>query len=187
VSEFGRLDVCVNAAGIPSVGPRAKSDGLEKGDVEGVLGVNLMGVWLCERAQIRQFLKQEMRDVSTGLPVKARGSIVNLGSLTSHQAIPALSPYIMAKHGVLGLSKADATDYGRDGIRINCICPGWIKTAMTESLWDSPQSDLVSGRAPMARWGHPEEVAYMVSFLLSDKASFMTGASICVDGGYSAS
>ncbi|CZR61244.1 related to dehydrogenase [Phialocephala subalpina] len=188
VKEFGRLDVCVNAAGISgSKADRGKGTAaLEKNNVEKVLGLNLMGVWICERAQIRQFLRQEARDVSTGLPLKTRGSIVNLGSLTSHRAIPNISPYIMAKHGVLGLCRSDALDYGKDGIRINCICPGWIKTGMTEDLWKGAHGDVVSGRAPMARWGHPEEVAYMASFLLSDKASFVTGASIAVDGGYSA-
>ncbi|KUJ20742.1 NAD(P)-binding protein [Mollisia scopiformis] len=187
VAEFGRLDVCVNAAGIPSAGPRVKIDELEKGNTEKVLELNLMGVWLCERAQIRQFLKQEMRHVSTGLPLKTRGSIVNLGSLTSHVAIPALSPYIMAKHGVLGLTKADAHDYALEGIRVNCICPGWIRTQMTSSLRDNPEvSEAVVTRAPMARWGHPEEIAFTASFLLSDKASFVTGASISVDGGYGA-
>ncbi|KAF8847995.1 NAD(P)-binding protein [Acephala macrosclerotiorum] len=189
VAEFGRLDVCVNAAGISS---GSRTDGgkgtaeLESESMERVLGLNLMGVWLCERAQIRQFLRQEARDVNTGLPLKTRGSIVNIGSLTSHRAIPNLSPYIMAKHGVLGLCRSDALDYGKDGVRINCICPGWIKTGMTEDLWKGAHSDLVTGRAPMARWGHPEEVGYMASFLLSDKASFVTGASISVDGGYGA-
>lgn len=123
----------------------------------------------------------------TGLPLKTRGSIINLGSLTSHLAIPALTPYIMAKHGVHGLTQADALDYAKEGVRVNCICPGWIKTAMTESLWSDPEvGDQVSGRAPMSRWGHPEEIAYMASFLLSDRASFVTGTSTPVDGGYMA-
>jgi len=148
-----------------------------------IVGVNMRGLWLCERAEIKQMLKQELRDVSTGLPVKTRGSILNVGSLTSHLAVPRLSPYIMAKHGVLGLTKADAVDYASEGIRVNAICPGWIKTAMTEPVWNM---DELVNRCPMRRWGLPDEIGFTSSFLLSDKASFITGASINVDGGYGA-
>ncbi|KAL2063088.1 hypothetical protein VTL71DRAFT_6160 [Oculimacula yallundae] len=187
VQEFGRLDVCFNAAGMG--GTMTGIAELEVGELDRVLGLNLRGVWLCERAEIRQFLKQEMRNVSTGLPIKTRGSIVNVGSLTSHFAIPTLSPYIMSKHAVLGLTKADAMDYSQQGIRVNCICPGWISTKMTSALVDGEMSEMgekIISRAPMNRWGHPQEVAFMASFLLSDKASFVTGASMNVDGGYSA-
>ncbi|CZT02415.1 related to dehydrogenase [Rhynchosporium agropyri] len=187
VAEFGRLDVCFNAAGMGGgFGGIAE---LEVSELDRVLELNLRGVWLCERAQIRQFLKQEMRAVNTGLPLQTRGAIVNVGSLTSHFAIPNLSPYIMSKHAVLGLTKADALDYGPQGIRVNCICPGWISTKMTSALVDGKMSQMgetVISRAPMSRWGHPEEIAYMTSFLLSDRASFVTGASMNVDGGYSA-
>jgi len=148
--------------------------------------LNLRGVWLCERAEIKEMMKQELRDVTTGLKLKTRGSIVNVGSLTSHVAIPNLTPYIMSKHAVLGLTKADALDYGKHGIRINCVCPGWIRTKMTKFLEGTAMEHVLIGRAPMNRWGMPEEVAYTVSFLLSDKASFMNGSDVAIDGGYRA-
>lgn len=98
VEAFGRLDFCVNAAGIaPKLSGIAE---METKELEKTLGVNLMGVWYCERAQIRQILKQEMRDLSTGLPFKTRGSIVNVGSICTFLAqAPGGSPYIMSKHG----------------------------------------------------------------------------------------
>ncbi|TVY58456.1 Levodione reductase [Lachnellula cervina] len=186
VEKFGRIDVCLNAAGI--AGKSAGVAELEVGDLDEVLGVNLKGVWFCERAQIRQFLKQEMRDLSTGLPFKTRGSIINVGSLISLRAIvPGLSSYTIAKHGVVGLTKQDAADYASQGIRVNCFCPGWIKTGIidlkpeTEKFYDSALA-----RVPMGRWGESEEVAYFASFVLSDKASFITGASLSIDGGLSA-
>lgn len=80
--------------------------------------------------------------LSTGLPIKTRGSIVNVGSLCSHFAIPNLNPYIMAKHGVLGLTKGDAMDYAPQGIRVNCICPGWIATKMTSELVDGAATEV---------------------------------------------
>ncbi|KAK0117578.1 hypothetical protein ONS95_011913 [Cadophora gregata] len=187
VEKFGRLDVCFNAAGM--AGGFSGIADMDVADMDKVLGLNLRGVWLCERAQIRQFLKQDERDVNTGLPLKTRGSIVNVGSLCSHFAIPTLTPYIMAKHGVLGLTRADAMDYATHGVRVNCICPGWIATKMTSALVDGEMIDMgnkVISRAPISRWGYPQEVAFMACFLLSDRASFVTGSSITVDGGYNA-
>jgi len=120
----------------------------------------------------------------TGLPLKTRGAIVNVGSLTTHIGLNGHSPYVMAKHAMLGLCKVDTVDYAEQGIRINCICPGWIKTAMTKYVWDGPLGPKMAARAPINRWGLPEEVAYAVSYLLSDKASFVTGTDVVIDGGY---
>jgi len=182
VEKFGKLDVCFNAAGIS--GETAKIADMSVDNLDRVLGINLRGVWLCERAQIRQMLKQDLRDLATGLPFKTRGSIVNVGSLSSHIGLNAINPYVMAKHGVLGLVKADTIDYAADGIRTNCICPGYIKTAMTKMLWDSAYVTRYSERAPMNRWGVPEEIAYTTAFLLCDRSSFIAGTSIDIDGGY---
>lgn len=81
-----------------------------------------------------RFVREINTKQSTGLPLQTRGSIVNVGSILSHLAIPGINPYVMAKHGVLGLTKADAMDYAKHGIRINCLVPGWIQTAMTAAL-----------------------------------------------------
>ncbi|TVY80757.1 Levodione reductase [Lachnellula suecica] len=185
VEKFGRLDFCFNAAGIS--GTNAGIADLTVEDLDKVLDINLKGVWLCERAQIRQMLKQEMRELSTGLPFKTRGSIINVGSLCSNNAVVSnLSPYTIAKHGVLGLTKQDALDYGSQGIRVNCFCPGWISTGMTAANVERQGFlDNYLSRVPMGRWGSPEEVAYVASFILSDKASFVTGSSITIDGGLS--
>jgi len=182
VSKFGRIDVCFNGAGVSGT-PKPITE-TTSADLDSVLDVNLKGVWYCERAQIRQMMKQDERDVVTGLPIKTRGAIVNPGSLASQIGLSTITPYVMAKHAVLGLTKTDTVDYAKYGIRVNCVCPGWIKTPMTEIVWNGPNSAAAAARAPMNRFGMPEEVAYTVSYLLSDKASFMAGATINVDGGY---
>ncbi|TVY42079.1 Levodione reductase [Lachnellula occidentalis] len=186
VEKFGRIDVCLNAAGI--AGKAAGLADLTVGDLDKVLDVNLKGVWLCERAQIKQFLKQEMRDLSTGLPFKTRGSIINVGSLLGLRAdVPGLSSYTIAKHGVVGLTKQDAIDYASQGIRVNCFCPGWIMTGIIDIQPETREYyDATIARVPMGRWGQSEEVAYFASFVLSDKASFITGTSLSIDGGLSA-
>ncbi|KAE9376999.1 NAD(P)-binding protein [Stipitochalara longipes BDJ] len=184
VGAFGRLDVCFNGAGI--AGSSAKTADMNSENLDTVLDVNLKGVWYCERAQIRQMLKQELRSVTTGLPLKTRGSILNVASIAGSLAISTVSPYVMSKHGVLGLTKTDAKDYAADGIRVNAISPGWVKTEINRKLWESPMGNTIAARAPMARWGLPEEIAYTASFLLSDKSTFITGVSVEVDGGYSA-
>ncbi|EPE29053.1 NAD(P)-binding Rossmann-fold containing protein [Glarea lozoyensis ATCC 20868] len=183
VDRFGRIDIAFLAAGISG-----SMEAFETSEVEAldkVLGVNLRGVWLCERAVVKVMLGQEERGLTTGLPYKTRGSIVNVGSVCSHiTMVPNLTPYVMAKHGLLGLTRSTAMDLGPKGVRVNCVSPGWIKTAMTKEGHENKEaSDASCARVPMGRWGSPEEVAYLATFLLSDKASYLTGGSYEVDGG----
>jgi len=181
VARFGRLDVCVNAAGFN--GERGVTTEQSTANLERVLGAMLMGLWWCERAQIRQFLRQEMRGLCTGLKHTTRGSIVNIGSIHSFRPKAGGSPYTMAKHGVLGLTRQDAHDYAKQGIRINCVCPGFIKTNIVpKENFESPAIDKALESIPIGRVGDPEEVAYLVSFLASDRASYITGAEMVVDG-----
>ncbi|CAD6448326.1 e4e9f6e0-4703-4032-9674-aba4dc2ba673 [Sclerotinia trifoliorum] len=184
IQKFGRIDICFNAAGV--LGKRTGTADAESVSLDNVLDVNLKGLWFCERAELRQFLKQEERDVCTGLPFKTRGSILNVGSIASHLGLPNSAPYAMSKHGVLGLTRTDSTNYASKGIRINCICPGFIHTPMVATfLGNEDEKSAILNRSPVVRLGLPEEVAYTAVFLLSDRASFITGAGIDVDGGWS--
>jgi len=185
VKQFGRLDVCCNAAGI--AGEANKTVEQSTGNMDNVLDLNLKGVWYCERAEIRQILKQEMRALTTGLPYTTRGSIINIGSVCSLRAIPHRSPYVMAKHGVLGLTRQDGLDYAAEGIRINCICPGFIRTnIVSQETWEGKSHTTMIAKTPMGRIGSPEEVAYLACFLASDKSSYITGTEVSIDGGYTA-
>ncbi|KAJ8070073.1 hypothetical protein OCU04_000469 [Sclerotinia nivalis] len=184
IQKFGRIDICFNAAGI--MGTLTGTTDADSVLLDKVLDVNLKGLWFCERAELRQFLKQEERDVCTGLPIKTRGSILNVGSIAGRFGLPNGGPYVMSKHGVLGLTRTDSTNYSSKGIRINCICPGWIDTPMIASVLENEdKKSTILTRTPLARLGLPEEVAYTAVFLLSDRASFITGAGIDIDGGWS--
>jgi NAD(P)-dependent dehydrogenase (short-subunit alcohol dehydrogenase family) len=175
VKAFGRLDCACNNAGIEGrIAPLADQS-VE--DFDQVLSINLRGVFLCLQAEIRKML--------TG-----GGAIVNLASVAGLIGFPGLSPYVATKHGVIGLTKNAALEYGKNGIRVNSICPGGIDTRMLDSLAEQSTGGVQSSHEmmdplhPIGRIGTPEEVAELIVWLCSTRASFVTGANIPVDGGY---
>lgn len=177
VSAFGRIDCAFNNAGVAprSVGPAGqRTHELTELSVARMLSVNLMGVFLCLKHEIAQMLAQG-----------GGGAIVNTSSIAGMIGLPMAAHYVAAKHGVVGLTKAAAMEYAEDGIRVNCINPGYIETPMTKETMETRFDDIMA-KVPMRRLGLPSEIAEAVVWMCSEKASFMTGASHLVDGGYCA-
>jgi NAD(P)-dependent dehydrogenase (short-subunit alcohol dehydrogenase family) len=176
VRAFGRLDVLVNSAGITARNVRAGADFEEVWDT--VIDVNLKGTYL-----MCWFAVPEMK--KTG-----GGAIVNLSSiigLVGHPLSDGFNPYPASKGGVLQLTKDLGINQAKFGIRTNCICPGFTRTAMTRGLTENPEMlAKLEALHPMGRLGEPEEIAKAALFLASDDASFITGAFLAVDGGYTA-
>lgn len=174
VAAFGRVDCAFNNAGIGGgvVGPRnQRLHEMERTSFDGMLAINLTGVFLCMKHEVMQMLAQ------------GGGAIVNTASIAGLIGLPTSAHYVAAKHGVVGLTKTAAMEYAQDGIRVNCVNPGYIVTPMTEETVRT-RLDALMAKVPMKRMGQPEEIAEAVVWMCSDKASFMTGASHVVDGGY---
>ena len=178
VEAYGRLDCAYNNAGVHSNEKNARTAEISEHDWDRVLDVNLKGVWLCMKYEILQMLKQ------------GGGTIVNASSIcgligTKKFILPA---YTASKHGVSGLTRAAAQEYARDGIRINAVAAGPIKTPMTERNFKPGQDREKIERemypVPLGRRGEPEEVGEAVVWLLSDASSFVTGNVMEVDGGW---
>src|ERR1700683_940700 len=175
VKAYGRLDCAFNNAGIGGA-QRTTADYSEE-EWDRIMAVNLKGVWLCMRAEIRQFLSQ-----------RSGGAIVNTASAAGLVASHSMPAYTAAKHGVVGLTKTAAIEYARSGIRINDVCPGIIDTPLVaDMIAQQPKLAGVLDRAePIGRKARPEEIGEAVAWLCSERASFVTGASISVDGGITA-
>lgn len=167
---FGRLDVAVNNAGIG--GPAAPTGEYPLDGWEKVIGVNLNGVFYGMRYQIPAMLKS------------GGGSIINMASILGQVGFAYSSAYVAAKHGVVGLTKNAAMEYATQGIRVNSVGPGFIRTPLLDKNLTEEQLTGITALHPIGRLGHPEEVAELVLWLASDKASFVTGSYYAVDGGY---
>src|SRR6266566_175705 len=173
VATFGRLDAAYNNAGVQNV--LAETADTAREDYDRVMGINLQGVWSCMKFELQQMRKQ------------GSGTIVNCSSLGGLVGGAERGIYHAAKHGVIGFTKSAALEYAARGIRINAICPGLIWTPMADQMVAAGQGEALKTMEksiPMARVGRPEEIADAVLWLCSDAASYVTGQSISVDGGF---
>jgi NAD(P)-dependent dehydrogenase (short-subunit alcohol dehydrogenase family) len=172
VERFGRLDVAFNNAGTEGVWVPIVRQSEE--DWDRTINTNLKGVWLCLKYEIKQMLRQG-----------GGGAIVNMASTMGLIGSAGAAAYSASKHGVIGLTKAAALETARSGIRINALCPAAIETSMSDRLFGAPQvHKAVVGRHPIGRFGKTTEVAEAVVWMCSDRASFMTGQSMVLDGGF---
>jgi len=171
VERFGRLDCAHNNAGIS--GPTALLHGIERADWDRTLAVNLTGIFLCMKHEIHQMLEQ------------GEGAIVNTSSGAGLVATPGMATYCASKHAILGLTKTAAVETAGSGVRVNAVCPGSTDTPMLRSMMalDPSIEKMILSSVPTGRLGEPHEVAEAVVWLCSDRAAFVSGDSLLVDGG----
>ena len=169
VAEFGGIDILVNNAGISSAVP-LEADGYDDAWAR-VLAVNLTAMTHTIRAALPYLRKS------------SSPRIINIASTEGLGATPGNSPYTAAKHGVIGLTRSLALEFGKEGITVNCICPGPIRTGMTAPIPEEMKQKYAHQRTALRRYGSPEEVAQMTLSFALPAASFLTGVAVPVDGG----
>ena len=171
--QVGGLDVLVNNAGVREIVPVLE---LSYEEWSRVINVNITGVFLCAQAFAREV-------IAAG----GTGAIVNLASTLGVMASPNRAAYTASKHAVTGLTKEMAMEFGEKGIRVNAVGPGVIRTPMTERYFQSEDyAETIRSIHALNRWGEPPEVAKAIAYLASDDASFVTGTTLLVDGGWTA-
>jgi len=176
VTKFGHLDLAVNNSGIANETATLAQSSTQK--YREMVDTNILGLYYCMKHEIDQMLRQ------------GAGAIVNLASIAGLNGIPWSGTYASTKHAVVGLTKSSALDHAAQGIRINAVAPGAIKTDILARQLDGGDEHFneatISAMHPMNRMGRPEEVANAICWLLSDEASFVTGHILNVDGGFQA-
>ena len=172
IARFGRLDYAFNNAGME--GEPAPTADCTAENWERTLAVNLTGVWLCMRAEIPRML------------AVGGGAIVNNSSVAGLVGFAGIPAYVVSKHGIVGLTKTAAIEYAPQGLRVNAVCPGVIDTEMVARFTHGDATALagLTGETPAARLGSPGEIAEAVVWLCSDRASFVTGQALGIDGGF---
>jgi len=177
IEAYGRLDCAFNNAGSGGNGGWVAE--IAEEDWDKTIDGFLKSVWLCMKYEIREML-------NPGQANNASRAIVNSSSVDGQRAFPWDPVYSAAKHGVLGLTKSAAMQYAREGIRINAVCPGWIRTPPVEGMLErDPQAEArMVQHQPIGRLGEAQEVAQAVVWLCSDRASLVVGTALAVDGGY---
>ncbi len=171
VDTYGRLDCAINNAGIEGI--IAKTADCTEENWDRIISINLKGVWLCMKYEILEMRKH------------GSGSIVNTASVAGLVGFQGMPAYCASKGGIIQLTKVAALEYAKDGIRVNAVCPGVIRTPMVERVTGGkPEAEAqFTAMEPMGRMGAPEEIAESVVWLCSDAASFVTGHPMVVDGG----
>ncbi|MFA0084039.1 SDR family NAD(P)-dependent oxidoreductase [Vibrio breoganii] len=172
VKHFGGLDIAFNNAGISGDGHTIAAE-QDMALSDKVFEVNLRGVQLAMNAQIKYFLANNVESPA----------IINTASIAGNVALPFSAPYVASKHAVVGLTKAYAVDYARQGIRINMVAPGAIETPILGTLGEEALQQIIAAH-PIGRMGTAREISQVVAFLASDRATFINGAYYNVDGGY---
>lgn len=173
VEKFGRLDHAFNNAGI--LPPTNKFSDMTEKDFDVTIAVDLKGVFLAMKYELTYFEKV------------GKGTIVNTASVAGLIADPGMAPYVAAKHGVVGLTKAAGIEYAERGIRVNAIAPGVVETPMTKGWMEDPEfREVVLGQTPIHRAAKPEEIAETVVFLSSDASTYTAGQVFALDGGQTA-